>query len=220
MASPVLANFALDGLERRIREKYPQATYWRHQAKVNVFRYADDFIITGVSQEVLEQEVKPLVTEFMRERGVELSETKTAITPIEDGFDFLGQNVRKYDGKLLIKPSKQNLQTFLGNIRKVIKANKQTTAYKLITLLNPKAIVFYMAFFPLFVDPARPAGIATFAVMAATIAALTFLYGLVVTVLTHRLAERLRAEPRIGRLFARAAGVFMIGFGLKLALSR
>ena len=89
-----------------------------------------------------------------------------------------------------------------------------------ITLLNPKAIVFYMAFFPLFVDPARPAGIATFAVMAATIAALTFLYGLVVTVLTHRLAERMRADPRIGRFFARAAGVFMIGFGLKLALSR
>ena len=77
-----------------------------------------------------------------------------------------------------------------------------------------------MAFFPLFVDPARPAGIATFAVMAATIAALTFLYGLVVTVLTHRLAERMRADPRIGRFFARAAGVFMIGFGLKLALSR
>jgi threonine/homoserine/homoserine lactone efflux protein len=89
-----------------------------------------------------------------------------------------------------------------------------------ITLLNPKAIVFYMAFFPLFVDPARPAGIATFAAMAATIAALTFAYGAIVTVLTHRLASRLRADPRIGRLFSRAAGVFMIGFGLKLALSR
>ena len=89
-----------------------------------------------------------------------------------------------------------------------------------ITLLNPKAIVFYMAFFPLFVDPARPAGIETFAAMAATIAALTFCYGAIVTVLTHRLAERLRADPRIGRLFGRAAGVFMIGFGLKLALSR
>jgi threonine/homoserine/homoserine lactone efflux protein len=77
-----------------------------------------------------------------------------------------------------------------------------------------------MAFFPLFVDPARPAGVATFAAMAATIAALTFLYGAIVTVLTHRLAERMRADPRIGRLFGRAAGVFMIGFGVKLALSR
>lgn len=89
-----------------------------------------------------------------------------------------------------------------------------------ITLLNPKAIVFYMAFFPLFVDASRPAGIATFATMAATIAVLTFAYGAIVTVLTHRLASRLRADPRIGRVFGRAAGVFMIGFGIKLALSR
>jgi leucine efflux protein len=89
-----------------------------------------------------------------------------------------------------------------------------------ITLLNPKAIVFYMAFFPLFVDPARHAGVATFAVMAATIASLTFLYGLVVTLLTHRLAERMRADPRIGRWLGKVAGVFMIGFGVKLALSR
>ena len=89
-----------------------------------------------------------------------------------------------------------------------------------ITLLNPKAIVFYMAFFPLFVDPARPAGIATFAAMAATIAVLTLAYGAIVTVLTHRLASRLHADPRIGRAFGRFAGVFMIGFGIKLALSR
>ena len=85
-----------------------------------------------------------------------------------------------------------------------------------ITLLNPKAIVFYMAFFPLFVDPAHHPGVLTFAVMAATIAALTFLYGLVVTLLTHRLAERLRANPKASRTLARLAGLFMIGFGLKL----
>ncbi len=89
-----------------------------------------------------------------------------------------------------------------------------------ITLLNPKAIVFYMAFFPLFVDPARHQGLATFGAMALTIAALTFLYGLVVVLLTHHLAERLRANPRITRTLERLAGVFLIGFGVKLALSK
>jgi leucine efflux protein len=90
----------------------------------------------------------------------------------------------------------------------------------LITLLNPKAIVFYMAFFPLFVDPARHQGLATFGVMAATIASLTFVYGLVVVLLTHHLAERLRANPLIGRVLEKVAGVFLIGFGVKLAVSR
>ena len=89
-----------------------------------------------------------------------------------------------------------------------------------ITLLNPKAIVFYMAFFPLFVDPARHQGLVTFGVMAATIAALTFAYGLIVVLLTHHLAERMRANPRIGRALEKVAGVFLIGFGIKLAISK
>ncbi|HZF79523.1 MAG TPA: LysE family transporter [Rubrivivax sp.] len=89
-----------------------------------------------------------------------------------------------------------------------------------ITLLNPKAIVFYMAFFPLFVDPARHQGLPTFAFMATTIAALTFLYAAVVVLLTRSLAERMRASPGVTRLLNRLAGVMLIGFGVKLAVSR
>ncbi len=90
----------------------------------------------------------------------------------------------------------------------------------LITLLNPKAIVFYMAFFPLFVDPAQYQGLKTFAVMAATIAALTFFYGLIAVLLTHYLADRIRANPKISAVLGKAAGVFLIGFGIKLAISK
>jgi leucine efflux protein len=90
----------------------------------------------------------------------------------------------------------------------------------MITLLNPKAIVFYMAFFPLFVDPARHQGFTTFAVMALTIAVLTFVYCLIATLLTHFLAERLRANPRISAMLEKLAGVFLIAFGVKLAVSQ
>ena len=90
----------------------------------------------------------------------------------------------------------------------------------IITLLNPKAIVFYMAFFPLFVDPARHQGVLTFGVMAATVAVLTFFYGLGATLLTHFLAERMRANPLIGRVLEKVAGLCLIGFGVKLAVSK
>ena len=89
-----------------------------------------------------------------------------------------------------------------------------------ITLLNPKAIVFYLAFFPLFVDPAQHQGLKTFGVMATTIAVLTFLYGLTAVLLTWTLAERLRANPKIVTTLEKAAGMFLVAFGIKLALSR
>lgn len=90
----------------------------------------------------------------------------------------------------------------------------------MITLLNPKAILFYMAFFPLFVDPATQMGLVTYGFMAATIAFLTFLYGLGATLLTYFLANRMRANPMIGRMLEKVAGVALLAFGLKLAVSR
>ena len=134
--SPVLANLALDGLERLLRERFPKPKSG-YNAKVNLVRYADDFVITGASKELLEHEVQPLVEQFLRARGLELSPEKTSITHIEDGFDFLGQNVRKYNGKILIKPSKKNVHAFLDKVRKIIKANKQLPAGNLVLRLNP-----------------------------------------------------------------------------------
>jgi len=136
--SPVLANLALDGLERKLREHYPLETPRQYRAQVNLVRYADDFILTGASREVLEREVKPLVVAFLRERGLELSEEKTAIRHIEEGFDFLGQNVRKYGGKCLIKPSKKNVKTFLDTVRDTIRRCKSDTAAELVRTLNLK----------------------------------------------------------------------------------
>lgn len=101
-----------------------------------------------------------------------------------------------------------------------IKAHHYLRQALLITLLNPKAIVFYMAFFPLFVDPLKHQGMTTFAFMALTIAILTFCYGLIAVLLAHFLAERLRANPLISRLLEKLAGIFLIGFGIKLAFSR
>ncbi len=136
ICSPVIANLTLDGLERELLERYPKPKTG-YNAKVNFVRFADDFIVTGISKELLEQEVKPLIEQFMRERGLALSPEKTVITHIEDGFDFLGQNVRKYNGKLIIKPSRKNVSAFLRKVRTLIKTSKQATAGNLIVQLNP-----------------------------------------------------------------------------------
>jgi RNA-directed DNA polymerase len=137
ICSPALANLALDGLERVLRGRYPKATARSRKAKVNLVRYADDFIITGSSKELLETEVKPMVESFLKERGLELSPEKTHLTQIEDGFDFLGQNVRDYGGTVLVKPSRKNVATFLEKVRGIIKASRQVTAGHLIVNLNP-----------------------------------------------------------------------------------
>lgn len=90
----------------------------------------------------------------------------------------------------------------------------------MITLFNPKAIVFYMAFFPLFIDPAKHQGWITYAVLSATIVSLTFLYGLTAVLLTHFMAEKIRSNPRVTSVLQKFAGLFLVGFGVKLALGK
>lgn len=137
--SPTLANMVLDGLESKLEATFGRKDTAKGSAnQINLVRYADDFIITSRTKEMLENEVKPLVVEFLKERGLTLSEEKTKITHIKGGFDFLGWNIRKYGGKLLTKPSTKNVQAFLDDIRDTVKANKQAKQENLIGLLNPK----------------------------------------------------------------------------------
>lgn len=137
--SPILANLALDGLGKLLSEKFPMKISSRKPAhKVNYIRYADDFIVTGRTKEMLEEEVLPLVENFLNERGLKLSREKTKITRIDEGFDFLGQTVRKYNGKLLIHPSKESVLKFLKSIRDFTKANKMMAQHPLIEALNSK----------------------------------------------------------------------------------
>ncbi len=137
--SPLLANLTLDGLWKILSDKYPMKISSRKPAhKVNFIRYADDFLITGRTKEVLEEEILPIVENFLKERGLRLSKSKTCITHIDEGFDFLGQNIRKYNGKLLIQPSKASVKQFLKTIRVFTKKHKMMVQHPLIENLNRK----------------------------------------------------------------------------------
>jgi RNA-directed DNA polymerase len=134
--SPVLANLALDGMEREVNARFRLKDRSRPSTGVNVVRYADDFIISGRSPAML-GEVRAFVEGFLAERGLELSPEKTHLTHIDQGFDFLGQNVRRYNGKLIIKPSKKNLKAYLDKIKAILKANPTIQTGELIQQLNP-----------------------------------------------------------------------------------
>jgi RNA-directed DNA polymerase len=135
--SPAIANMALDGLSQQLLERFPRSKQG-NSPKVNLARYADDFIVTGASKELLEQEVKPFIEAFMKERGLSLSQEKTVITHIEDGFDFLGQHVRKYkSGSVLTTPAKKNVKAFLKKVRGIIEKYRDSSAGQLVVKLNP-----------------------------------------------------------------------------------
>jgi len=140
--SPTLANMVLDGLEEAIY-KSVNTRIRKHDGcrrnyhKIHFVRYADDFIVTGSSEEVLMNVVKPIIVNFLSERGLTLSETKTKITNVYNGFDFLGQNIRKFsNGKLLIRPSKDNFKSVLSKIKNIIIEYRGAPTVELIRRLN------------------------------------------------------------------------------------
>jgi RNA-directed DNA polymerase len=140
--SPILANITLDGIEKLLEDRYhtgKNGMISQRQAskhKVNFLRYADDFIVTSKTEEVA-KEVKELIKNFLKERGLELSDEKTLITHIDDGFDFLGWNFRKYEGKLLVKPAEKSIKKFTEEISLKIERGKAWTQEALIDNLNP-----------------------------------------------------------------------------------
>ncbi|HCE8694816.1 TPA: group II intron reverse transcriptase/maturase [Pseudomonas aeruginosa] len=144
--SPCLANATLNGLEAQLKCHLVQqmGKTKAQQAKVYVVRYADDFVVTAASKELLEDEVKPWVEQFLSVRGVALSREKTQTVHIHQGFDFLGWNFRKYvpkspyrKAKLLIKPSKKNVTAFYRKVGEIIKNSGALTQDALIGQLNP-----------------------------------------------------------------------------------
>jgi RNA-directed DNA polymerase len=138
--SPTLANMTLDGMEALVKEhygnRYLKGKGRMYYPKVYLIRYADDFVVTAIDRETLEN-IRKMITEFLEERGLSLSEEKTVITHIDDGFDFPGFNVRKYNGKLLIKPSRKGQKKLTEKLHEVVFSNKAAAQNKLIVKFNP-----------------------------------------------------------------------------------
>jgi RNA-directed DNA polymerase len=134
---------ALDSLQSLLGERFHRKNIYGGgkqrwvNPKVNFIRYADDFVITGESKELLENEVRPLVEAFLAERGLVLSKEKTKTTHIDEGFDFLGQNIRKYRGKLLIRPSYKSVSDFKREIEAKVDELATATQITLIREVNP-----------------------------------------------------------------------------------
>lgn len=134
VSSPTLANMVLDGIESYLQEHLGGRMI---KQKVHVIRYADDFVISANSKELLENEIKPKLVTFFKERGLRLSEEKTIITHIQEGFNFLGQTCRKFKDKLIIKPSVKSVESMLDKVREICKKNKQAKTEYIIRTLNP-----------------------------------------------------------------------------------
>jgi RNA-directed DNA polymerase len=141
--SPTIANMTLDGLEATIDNAFDikirsDGCRKNNPYKIHLIRYADDFIVTASNKDILENKVKPLIEEFLNHRGLQLAPEKTKITHITDGFNFLGQNIRRYShGKLLIRPSNEAIKSVKDKLKEIIVKHRGAQAAVLIRNLNP-----------------------------------------------------------------------------------
>lgn len=123
--SPILANMALDGIQKMLAENFDTnrkgniSSREHKKHKVNFIRYADDFIVTAINEETATQ-AKRYIREYLAQRGLQLSEEKTFITNINEGFDFLGWNFRKFKEKLIIRPSDKSIKSLTGSLHETI----------------------------------------------------------------------------------------------------
>ena len=144
VVSPLLANIALDGMERVFgcedTDGKPLSPAWRkgENRGLSLIRYADDLVATAPSREVLEQYVVPKLEAFLAERGLRLSEAKTRIVHVDEGFNFLGFEIRRFRGTLLVQPQKAKVIAHLREIKAYLKVHKQAPAVAVIKALNPK----------------------------------------------------------------------------------
>jgi RNA-directed DNA polymerase len=130
VASPLLANWTLDGIEATVKGLFG------YRPKVHVIRYADDFVVVAETKEILEQTVKPAIQKFMAERGLRLSEEKTVITHIREGFDFLGKTVRKFNTQLIVQPSKAAAKSIVEKLGTVLRQSRSIPYAVLLHKLN------------------------------------------------------------------------------------
>jgi RNA-directed DNA polymerase len=135
LISPVIANLALDGLEKAAKDAAPRVNR-ETRPKVHVIRYADDFIITAASKELLVERVIPAVKGFLAERGLRLSPEKSRITHVSDGFEFLGAELRKSGRKLILRPAKRSFVGFMRGLRDFLRNHRGVATWKVIQELN------------------------------------------------------------------------------------
>ena len=129
--STVICNMVLDGLEDQLHTVVKDGT------NIQFIRYVDDFIVIGTDKDELEQTIIPVIERFLTERGLRLSPEKTVITHINNGFDFLGWNVRRVEGQLSVTPSEKNLRAISEKIGNTIKLNSHKAHWQQYTILKP-----------------------------------------------------------------------------------